>query len=1095
MKILMGMAAQYLFVSGGAQKNIRALMEGLAQRGHTGCVVAPGISPSAPAQRQAFLSNLAALGIELKDQSSVADLFHYNGVEIHALWEQVPLPEYVLRRIREFEPDWTLLAEDCTNLIEVARDADPSRMIHLIQSTVVLPYGPMSAQPNPIKAKWCRRVGGIITLSRYLQDYVRRWNGRESEVIGFPSYGAGPFPNYGNAAQGYVTLINPSLVKGLPIFLDLARALPEVSFAAVPTWGTSAADRSALEALPNVTLLAAREDVDSIYAQTRVLLVPSLWDEGFGMVAVEAMLRGIPVLASNTGGLPEAKLGVDYVLPVRPIEGYGEMRFDQVLAEPIIPPQDARPWEAALREVLSDQARYECLSTQSRGAALKFVETLNLERFEQFFESLESRPGAVTSPTAKSSATDAAWDQVERMSAQRRALLARRLRKSGGETEAKPTITRAPRHSASDTFPLTFTQQRFWFLDQLEPGNPIYNEHLTFRLRGALKAPALQRALTELVNRHEVLRTSFILIEGQPQQIISPPFEIPLPLEDVSLLAEAEREPEAFRRALEESNRPFDLTQPPMLRASLYHLNSTEHILALVIHHIASDGWSGTLLARELPALYEAETLDQPSSLPELPIQYADYAWWQRETWAKSGNVESLLAYWKQQLAGAPEMLEFPTDRPRPKVQTYQGTVRHFVMSTELAQAVRDLSQRESATAFMVLLAAFNALLHRYTGQHDILVGSPIAGRNFKEVEGLIGCFLNTLVFRTRLESLAPDPTFRELIQHVRQMALEAYAHQELPFEQLVDELHLTRDISRNPLFQVMFTFQVAPAFPYALPGFVMEFIDLPGRTTKFDFTLAITDIGDLMVGEIEYSTDLFDDATMERWVNHWQTLVAGAVADPDQRLSELPLLSQAERQQVLVEWNTTQPSSNGNGNEKLSHLIKTPEEKMSANSPEPSHVSKAPRIAGEMQDPEQIQQQIQAQKDTRPEIQSDFVAPRTPIEIKLAQIWAEVLGLERVGIHDDFFELGGHSLLATQALARASHEFRLELPMELIFASAFTIAELSKTIAQLQLEQADSQELEAMLEKLNQLSEEEARQLLAQDASEAGASAAQSQS
>ncbi|HEX8355362.1 MAG TPA: condensation domain-containing protein, partial [Pyrinomonadaceae bacterium] len=351
--------------------------------------------------------------------------------------------------------------------------------------------------------------------------------------------------------------------------------------------------------------------------------------------------------------------------------------------------------------------------------------------------------------------------------------------------------------------PLSFAQERLWFLDQLDPGSPSYLVVAAVRLSGALNRPAFERALNELVRRHEVLRTCFGLREGRPVQLITPSLPIPLLLVDLTHLPEAGREEEARRLAAEEARRPFDLSRLPLLRATLLRLSDSEHLALLTLHHIVTDGWSMAVLVREVAALYEAFTKGEGSPLPELPIQYADYAAWQKE-FLQGEVLDGQLSYWREALEGAPR-LELPTDRPRPAAQSYRGAHHQFAIDAEAWRGVRELARAEGATPFMVLLTAFYVLLGRYAGQRDVSVGTPVAGRTRTEAEGLIGLFVNTLVLRARWEE---GEGFRGLLRGVRERVLEAQAHQELPFERLVEELQPERSLSRTPLFQVMFVMQ-----------------------------------------------------------------------------------------------------------------------------------------------------------------------------------------------------------------------------------------------------------------------------------------------
>jgi amino acid adenylation domain-containing protein len=444
-------------------------------------------------------------------------------------------------------------------------------------------------------------------------------------------------------------------------------------------------------------------------------------------------------------------------------------------------------------------------------------------------------------------------------------------------------------------FPTSFAQQRLWFLDQLEPGSPFYNVPAAVRLKGSLSDDALERSLYEIIRRHETLRTSFAEIDGQPMQIIAPEINWRLERRDLREMSEGSREAEAQRLATEEARRPFDLTRAPLLRAALLRLDEDEHMLLLTMHHIISDGWSLGVFIHELGALYVAFAEGRPSPLPELSIQYADFSHWERE-WLRGEHIEEHLAYWRRKLAGKLPVLELPTTHSRPRVQTYRGGRHYFEIPIDLAGSLRELARSHETTLFMVLLAAFKTLLHRYTAQEDIIVGAPSANRNHGETENLIGFFVNTLVLRT---DLSDDPAFTELLGRVRETVLEAHTHQEVPFEKLVEELQPERSLGHTPLFQVMFAFQNTVLPSLALPGLELSLLKLDTGTAKFDLMLMMAEAEEGLSGSMEYNADLFDEEAIRRLSTHLLNLLRSVATDATLRLSRLSLLSESERRML----------------------------------------------------------------------------------------------------------------------------------------------------------------------------------------------------
>ena len=584
-----------------------------------------------------------------------------------------------------------------------------------------------------------------------------------------------------------------------------------------------------------------------------------------------------------------------------------------------------------------------------------------------------------------------------------------------GRGQQAQSIQPAPGYAES---PQSCAQQRLWFLDQFDPGNSVYNLPVVQRVTGNINPALLANSINEIIQRHDLLRTTFTLQHEEPLQIISPSLQLTVSQVDLTALPEPQRAAAAEQTVLATAQEPFDLLCGPLLRVTLVTLSEAEALLIVVFHHIISDGWSVGNFCRELGALYKAKLNGTTPSLPALPIQYADYARWQQD-WLQSEAYQEQRAYWKQHLAGAPPLLALPTDQPRPSAQQYRGHQLFLLLPNDLADELRTFSRQHNVTLFMTLLAAWQTLLARYSGQEQIVVGTPIAGRTQVETEHLIGFFVNTLALRG---DLSGDPTFLALLQRTREAALGAYAHQELPFEKLVEELQPDRSLSYSPIFQVMFALQNAPLATTHWGSLKLEPVKLSSQTAKFDLSLDVIETPDGLHTWFEYDTALFETETMVRMQAYFRLLLETIVRSPHMHLSELP----------------------------------------------------SPAM-----EPEQARKVLPSPLRVSFPAQPDYAAPRTTTEEIIAEIWATALRQKQVGIHDDFFALGGHSLLAAKVVARLRDAFAVHLPLRLLFESS-TIAVLATAIDQMFATQTSDEEMDALLAELEALSEDEAAALIA---------------
>ena len=507
-------------------------------------------------------------------------------------------------------------------------------------------------------------------------------------------------------------------------------------------------------------------------------------------------------------------------------------------------------------------------------------------------------------------------NRKEQLSPARRALLEKRLRGVTNDQQQQQTPTPSI-GKAGSLPPLSFSQQRLWFLDQLEPESSVYNLYLALKIQGAIDHTVLQESLDEIVNRHSVLRTRFISRQGQAVQLVDANLRIPLTFIDLSQIAAQERDERFKQVAVEAIRTPYNLAEGPLVHFYLVQMGIQTHILLVCVHHIIFDGWSIHIFQKELAAIYPARLQQKQHLLNPLPFQYSDFADWQRTNLPSMTSPQ--IAYWEKQLEGSLPELQLPSDRQRPPIQTYRGGTFFFKLPANLTAEIKALSQQEGVTLFMVLLAAFKALLYRYTSQTDILVGFPIANRNLPELDNLIGFFVNTLVLRT---DLSGNLTFHELLRRVRQTALDAYANQDVPFEQVVQAINPARTLSRQSIFQVMFAFQSEPAVDWSATGWTVEQLEIDIDTSMFDLTISMEDKETGLGGRIEYSADLFNAAAIQRIASHFQTILESIVANPQERICTLNILPAQERERILIEWTQTWSESDFPANRLFHQLI-----------------------------------------------------------------------------------------------------------------------------------------------------------------------------
>lgn len=537
--------------------------------------------------------------------------------------------------------------------------------------------------------------------------------------------------------------------------------------------------------------------------------------------------------------------------------------------------------------------------------------------------------------------------------------------------------------SHNDNLPLSFSQERLWSLLQLEPSrSSAYNMPSAFRITGVLNISALQQSLNEILRRHEVLRTTFSSFNGKPIQVISPEVTLTLPIVELQDISKDQQQLKVRQIIRHEVQRPFDLSQSPLFRVTLLRLGGDEYLLLLNVHHIVVDFWSKGILFQELSTLYEAFSTGEPSPLPELPIQYADFAVWQRQ-WLQGKLLEVLLDYWRQQLGSNLSEQKLPTDYPRLASQDRRSAYQKLVLPEELTTTLKTLSRREGTTLFPTLLAAFKVLLHSYTKQDDIFLCSPIANRNRKEVKGLIGYFVNLLILRT---DLSGNPSFRELLERVHKSSSGGYAHQDLPVQQLVKSLNLLQ----IPLSRVMFGLQNTVIHKLDLRGLTVNPLDVDGGKADFDLYLYLVEEANILTATLKYNADLFDDATITQMLKHFQIVLENIVANPEQSISLLLPLSEAEQQHLL--------------NKRQNRSCFKPE--------------------------------------------GIYVAPRNSLEFQLIQLWSEILGIKSIGVKDNFFDLGGESLLAMSLFAQIEKRFGQALPLTTLL-QAPTVEQLAKILNQ----------------------------------------------
>ncbi|MGE5340425.1 MAG: amino acid adenylation domain-containing protein [Candidatus Omnitrophota bacterium] len=876
MKILLTMNLPYTRVFGGANKSNKCLVEAMAVRGHRLHVLAPALDTPPTMTHDELLDGLVSQEIEVEETHDTY-MFTLNGVSVYAVKHADNLREALIAEIKSYQPDWILISSEDPSqlLLRAVHQVSPHNVIYLAHTPQMLPFGPESLYPGKKRTELIGQSAIILTISHFVSDYIRQWSGFETFVHHPPHYGKGDFPCLGSFDNEYIVMINPCQVKGIAIFIALAESFPQFKFAVVPGWGTTPTDTRRLNSLANVTFLKSSSDLDSLFGKVKILLMPSVWEEGFGMTIVDAMVRGIPVIASDRGGIREAKLGTADVLPVKPITRFTHELDENAFPKALIPDQDIEPWKESLQALVSNKELYNEQSKKSREAALRFVSALSVAPLEGYLRHL----------------SDA------------------RLEKTASGIKNDP-ITPV---EEQDYYEVSYAQRMLLLIDELNEAFYGYIIATRLMIEGELNSEHFAQACGLGINRHESFRTVFIKVNGEYKQKIIEKNIFGLEQMDLRGYGDRDRDKVMDNITREAITRRFDLAKGPLFRLKLLQLSERQHLLIMAMHHIISDGWSMEVFLDDLFQLYHALSENRPDSQAPLNIQYKDYASWQnRSLHDRSDEEKPDRCYWHEKLSGQLPVLELPLDYPRPVHKTYNGDSIHFRLEPSKTEALFSISREVGASSFMALVSVVKILLHRYTGQEDIILGIPTSGRKHPELENQVGFYINMLPLRDEIKG---EDGFLDILMKTKETCLEAYDHDAYPFDKLVEELSLTRDLSHSPLFDVMVDMDhISPGIRENVKRLAQQVglriipYGVGRKATRIasshDVAFLISEENGELDVTIIYNTDLFMRNRIERMAGHFSRIVASVIRDSGQPIGKIELLTEPEVSQLLYRFN-----------------------------------------------------------------------------------------------------------------------------------------------------------------------------------------------
>lgn len=871
MRILLSMNLPFTKIDGGAIKSNRALAMELVRRGHQMCAVTPAISATNEITHNEYLDNLRVTGMNVETVNGVYR-FCFEGVDVNAVVDQESLHHILKSKIQEFNPDWIFIStEDPSQLLlKTALEIRPHNVVYFVHTHYLLPFGPLSLYPGEKRSELIAKASLVVTISRYVSDYVRAHSRIETFMCHIPHYDR-DVRCLGSNTNRYVLMINPCAVKGISILLALAEAMPLVQFAVVPGWGTTPTDMRNLRQHGNITFIKATANLNELYKDVSILLMPSIWEEGFGMSVVDAMSRGVPVISSNTGGLPEAKMGTNHQISVNSITSIKSSLDENFFPLVEIPEQNILPWKEAIEELLQNGDLYATESRSSMDRALEFISNLSIDP-------LESRLLGLNEIRLKKQS----FVDVKNLTGDQKEKILARIKLRRQRDQEVTAIEKM------EYYDVSFSQRQLLVVDEMN--NQFYGDIIGYQefLSGDIETAILKRIFRELVRRHESLRTQFIKVNGEfKQQIVE---SVDFAFDETDLTRVPNQTVICADLWFKTFTTLFNLRKAPLFRVHVVKLEPTKSMLMVAMHHIISDELSLGVLKKEFISLLDTFTNDKLSQQPKLKIQYKDFAVFQLRQ-MQNDRANNSRRFWVDKLRNLPPIIKLQTDFVRPKIRTFNGRSFDQALSQSDSKAIDELAKRSETTRFILLLSVIYILIYKYTRQKDIIIGAPVPGRNNILLENQIGFYVNMISLRVVIDE---QLTFGNFLRKVNDVCAEGYSHTDYPFDKLLDDLHLERDISHSPIFDIAVSQN--PASPERISA------TKAGKTkigASHDLFFMFNEHGGSIVVTLNYNSDLFMETTIARMGSHINRVVS-QILDSNIQIKDVELLETGEKLKIL---------------------------------------------------------------------------------------------------------------------------------------------------------------------------------------------------